>query len=296
MNELWTHAYVHWRCKVHNISNHPSWVQHERWLEHCCDVIMGAIASQITSLTIVYSTVYSDADQRKHQSSVSLVFVRGIHRGPVNSPHKWPVTREMFPFDDVMMNIINCSMIMLKSCNSHPTPPPLSPIYYVIPYQIARFMGPTLDPIWGRQDPGGSMLALWTLVSGMLCWNISRQESKCMSSGSHCWGHNPGTLSSSEVSASHWKTGYTYMKSTGTRSSNELHWLDYMIGFSSVVPVNATRVTYPIESAFIILAAVRKPQPKPSRSAINGGCRYQGDKHQDVSNCHNEIMGLKFTV
>ena len=64
---------------------------------------MGAIASQITSLTIVYSTVYSDADQRQHQSSASLAFVRVIHRGPVNSPHKWPVTRKMFPFDDVIM-------------------------------------------------------------------------------------------------------------------------------------------------------------------------------------------------
>ena len=69
---------------------------------HYCDVIMGAVSSQITSLTIVYSTVYSDADQRKHQSSASLAFVRGIHRGPVNSPHKWPVTRKMFPFDDVI--------------------------------------------------------------------------------------------------------------------------------------------------------------------------------------------------
>ena len=49
---------------------------------------MGAIAAQITSLAIVYSTVYSDADQRKHQSSASLAFVRGIHRRPVNSPHK----------------------------------------------------------------------------------------------------------------------------------------------------------------------------------------------------------------
>ena len=70
---------------------------------HYTDVIMGAIASQITSLTIVYSTVYSGADQRKHQSSASLAFVRGIHRGAVNSPHKWPVTRKMFPFDDVIM-------------------------------------------------------------------------------------------------------------------------------------------------------------------------------------------------
>ena len=64
---------------------------------------MGAIASQITSFTIVYSTVYSGADQSKHQSSALLAFVWGIHRGPVNSPHKWPVTRKMFPFDDVIM-------------------------------------------------------------------------------------------------------------------------------------------------------------------------------------------------
>ena len=72
---------------------------------HYHDVIMGAKASQITSIAIVYSTDYSDADQRKHQSSASLAFVRGIHRGPVNSPHKWPVTRKMFLFDDVIMQI-----------------------------------------------------------------------------------------------------------------------------------------------------------------------------------------------
>ena len=64
---------------------------------------MGVMASQITSLTIVYSTVYSGADQRKYQSSVSLAFVWGIHRWPVNSPHKWPVTRKMFPSYDVIM-------------------------------------------------------------------------------------------------------------------------------------------------------------------------------------------------
>ena len=72
---------------------------------HYYDVIMGAIASQITSLTIVYSTVYSDTDQSKHQSSASLAFVWEIHLGPVNFPHKWPVTRKMFPFDDVIMTI-----------------------------------------------------------------------------------------------------------------------------------------------------------------------------------------------
>ena len=64
---------------------------------------MGAKASQITKLTIVYSTFYSDADQGKHQSSASLAFVCGIHRGPVNSPHKWPVTRQMFKKNDVIM-------------------------------------------------------------------------------------------------------------------------------------------------------------------------------------------------
>ena len=64
---------------------------------------MGSMSSQITSFTIVYSTVYSRADQRKHQSSASLALVRGIHRWPVISPHKGPVTRKMFPFDDVIM-------------------------------------------------------------------------------------------------------------------------------------------------------------------------------------------------
>ena len=63
---------------------------------HYNDIMMGAMPSQITSLTIVFSTVYLDTDQRKHQSSTSLAFVRGIHQKPVNSPHKWPVTRKCF--------------------------------------------------------------------------------------------------------------------------------------------------------------------------------------------------------
>ena len=65
---------------------------------------MGAMASQITSPSIVYSAVYSGADQRKYQRSTSLVFVRGYPQWPVNSLHKWPVTQEMFPFDDVIMS------------------------------------------------------------------------------------------------------------------------------------------------------------------------------------------------
>ena len=72
------------------------------------------MSSQITSLTIVYSTVLSGADQRKHQSSASLAFVREIHRSPMNSQHKRPVTRKMFPFDDVIMLLKQaCSNIMM---------------------------------------------------------------------------------------------------------------------------------------------------------------------------------------
>ena len=72
---------------------------------HYNDVIAGAMASQITRLTNVYSTVYSGADQGKHQSSASRAFVWGINRWPVNSPDKGPVTRKMFPFDDVIISI-----------------------------------------------------------------------------------------------------------------------------------------------------------------------------------------------
>ena len=70
--------------------------------KHYNDVIMSLMVSQITSLTTVYLTVYLGTDQRKHQSSASLAFVRGIHRWQVNSPHKGPVTRKMFPFDDAI--------------------------------------------------------------------------------------------------------------------------------------------------------------------------------------------------
>ena len=84
---------------------YSSWMLQQMYSSnnHYNDVIMGAMVSQITSLTIVYSTVYSGADQSKHQSSASLAFVWGIHRSPVNSPHKWPVTRKMLPFDDVIV-------------------------------------------------------------------------------------------------------------------------------------------------------------------------------------------------
>ena len=83
-------------------------------ISHYIDAIMSTIASQITSLTIVYSTVYAGANQRKHQSSASLAFVRGIHRGSVNSPHKGPVTRKMFPFDNVIMTFTNTAPLRMQ--------------------------------------------------------------------------------------------------------------------------------------------------------------------------------------
>ena len=70
------------QIRAHTLSMNPKQKRDDCWIDTVlyADVIMGPIASQITSLTIVYSIVYSDADQRKHQSSASLAFVWGIHR------------------------------------------------------------------------------------------------------------------------------------------------------------------------------------------------------------------------
>ena len=65
--------------------------------------IMSAMASQNTGISVVCPTVCSGADQSKHLSSASQAFARGIHWWPVVSPHKGPVTRKMFLFDDVIM-------------------------------------------------------------------------------------------------------------------------------------------------------------------------------------------------
>ena len=76
-----------------------------------------AVATQITSLIIVYSIVYSGADQRKHQTPTSLAFVWEIHWSPVNSPHKWPVPQKMFPFDDVIMQSLQVAYVDWHICN-----------------------------------------------------------------------------------------------------------------------------------------------------------------------------------
>ena len=102
---------------------------------------MDAEASQITSLTIVYSTIHSGPDQRKHKSSASLAFVRGIHRWQVNSPHKWQVTRKMFPFDDVIMYFPICFAAIMLRFSWH-----------------RSNTNRELDPIWTPTRP---MFALW---------------------------------------------------------------------------------------------------------------------------------------
>ena len=72
---------------------------------------MSATVSQNTGVSIVCSTVGSGADKKKHQSSASLAFVRGIHRWQMNPPHKRSVTRRMLPFDNVIMNFYIRDMI-----------------------------------------------------------------------------------------------------------------------------------------------------------------------------------------
>ena len=90
------------RVQPINLQGYKRWDIFQRY----SDVIISVMASQITGVSSVYSTVCSSLDLRKHQSPTSLAFVRGIHRWLVNSPHKGPVTRKMFPFGAVIMNAV----------------------------------------------------------------------------------------------------------------------------------------------------------------------------------------------
>ena len=86
---------------------------------------MSVMVSQITGVSRVYWTVCSGADERKHQSSVSLAFVRGIHWWPVNSLYKGPVTRNVFPFDDVIMIIWTNAGPLDRLFDAKPLPEPM---------------------------------------------------------------------------------------------------------------------------------------------------------------------------
>ena len=90
--------------------------------EQYTDVMTIAMASQITGVSIVYSTVCSGTDQRKHQSSASLAFERVVHRWPMNSTHKGPVTRKKLQCDDVIVfHIFYLMMSSLIDCLSRLT-------------------------------------------------------------------------------------------------------------------------------------------------------------------------------
>ena len=90
------------RNNKHGIILWTPYRKYASYFSHYSDVITSAMKSLITSVSIVNSTICSGADQRKHQSSASLAFVR-------NSPHKGPVTPKMFSFDDVIMRW-NCAI------------------------------------------------------------------------------------------------------------------------------------------------------------------------------------------
>ena len=116
--------------------------------------MMDAMASQITGVLIVYSSVCSGTAQRKHQSSASLVFVRGMHRWPVNSSHKGSATRKMFPFDGV---IIRWSQVIVNTRY-----PCLSGIWY----QSLPQSKYTCDFIWAM--PNNICMGQWMPPWGYL--------------------------------------------------------------------------------------------------------------------------------
>ena len=130
---------------------------------HYCDIIMGMMMSQITSLMIVCSTIHWGADQRKHQSSASLAFVRGIHRWPVNSPHIWPVRQKMFPFDDVIIVLTfgYCCYLCLCVC--------VCPYVFVCVCQPIAFLHSISSPVQVRTTQLGqkmsNILGNWTWLA-----------------------------------------------------------------------------------------------------------------------------------
>ena len=135
---------------------------------------------------IVYSSVYSGADQTKYQSSASLAFVRGIHWWPVNSPHKWPVTRKMFSFDDVIMSIshrhnplsINISRLKEYPAWSAHLPAGSFPFYErTLTVQLSPCVAwnphKTIDPNFIALAPKpGSHLNIKTVFPGILIYII----------------------------------------------------------------------------------------------------------------------------
>ena len=152
----------------------PRWIPRTK----ANNVIMGAMASQITNLTIVYSTVYSGADQRKQQSSALLAFVMGIHRWPVNFLAQRASNTEnvsiCWRHHDLHHLSAHTGPWLADSEPPANSKPPASQIKNsgwvtgFLTSLIARFMGPTWGPSAADRTQMGPMLTPWTFLSGMI--------------------------------------------------------------------------------------------------------------------------------
>ena len=168
---------------------------------------MAVMASQITSVLIVYTTVCTGTDQRKHQTPALLAFVRGIHRWPVNSPHKGPVMWKMFPFDDII--ILNNHLYRRRSkktsklhvtglCEGN------SPVTGEFPSQRASYVENV--SIWWRHlntGPCYNWPLYWASVLGLLIGPLYWASVLWLCTGTlYCdsvQGHCTGTLYHGEI-------------------------------------------------------------------------------------------------
>ena len=164
---------------------------------------MSTMASQTTDISIVCSTVCSDTDESKHQSSAWLAFVRGIHGWAVNSPHKGPVTRIIFPFDDVIMHwtndergwVCNPVMLLLLAGSSSHIPNAL----FKISALIAKFMGlawdppgltgPRCIPCWPHESCWPRWIPCWPHESCRPRWIPCWPHESCWPRWIPCWPH-----------------------------------------------------------------------------------------------------------
>ena len=124
------------------------------------------------------------------QSSASLAFVRGIHRWPVNSPYKWPVTRKMFPFDDVIMSsgiflllLKTVSSILFKWCFHYKRV--ICPLRYQVLVMCAGLFDSCLTIFetnfiyicrWGSLVDGGPIGSESTRVRIMACYRSGEES------------------------------------------------------------------------------------------------------------------------
>ena len=106
-------------CKSHHFMYNTKFMirQVHYCTSHCNDFRIGAMASQITGVSIVWSTVCSGAEQQQQQQKIKAP----RHWGEsMDSNNKGPVTRRMLPFDDVIMVItVPADVVQNLSCLHH---------------------------------------------------------------------------------------------------------------------------------------------------------------------------------